>query len=168
MPKESAGILLYRILDGGLEVFLVHPGGPFWSRKDDGSWSIPKGEYDPPEDPLEAAKREFQEETGLSIEGDFMALEPVKQPSGKVVHAWAVEGDCNPLAIKSNTFSMEWPRDSGKLREFPEIDKAGWFSIEKAAVKILRGQMGLLQQLQKKLVGRRKDRIEDERDTGKG
>jgi predicted NUDIX family NTP pyrophosphohydrolase len=156
MPKDSAGLLLYRFKGGELEVFLVHPGGPFWSKKDDGSWSIPKGEYDPPESPLEAATREFREETGMNIEGDFVALEPVKQPSGKVVHAWAVEGECDPLSIKSNTFTMEWPRGSGRFEEFPEIDKAGWFSVEEAAVKILRGQTGLLEQLQKKLAERKR------------
>jgi len=151
MPKESAGLLLYRFKDGDLEVFLVHPGGPFWSKKDDGSWSIPKGEFSPPESPLDAARREFREETGMSIDGDFVALEPVKQPSGKIVHAWAAEADCDPRSIKSNTFTMEWPRGSGKYQEFPEIDRAGWFSVGKAAVKILKGQIGLLDRLQKEL-----------------
>lgn len=151
MRKESAGLLLFRFIDGGLEVFLVHPGGPFWGKKDDGSWSIPKGEYTPSESPLDAAKREFQEETGIIVEGDFIALEPVKQLSGKIVHAWALKGDCDPLSIKSNTFKIEWPRGSGNLREFPEIDKAAWFPIEKAKIKILKGQIGLIEQLQKKL-----------------
>jgi len=151
MPKESAGLLLYRFKDGDLEVFLVHPGGPFWSRKDDGSWSIPKGEYDPSESPLDAAKREFREETGMSIDGDFAALGSVKQPSGKIVHAWAVEADCDPRSIKSNTFTMEWPRGSGKYQEFPEIDRADWFSVGKAAVKILKGQIKLLDRFQKEL-----------------
>jgi predicted NUDIX family NTP pyrophosphohydrolase len=156
MPKESAGLLVYRFKGGNLEVFLVHPGGPFWSKKDDGSWSIPKGEYPPTEKPLDAARREFREETGTEMEGDSLALEPVRQPGGKIVHAWAVEGELDPLPIKSNTFRLEWPRGSGKFQEFPEIDKAGWFSIDKAAVKILKGQMGLLEQLRKNLAERKR------------
>ena len=151
MPKESAGLMLFRFRDGDLEVFLVHPGGPFWSKKDDGSWSIPKGEYAPPEKPLDAAKREFQEETGMNVDGDFMALESAKQPSGKIVHAWALEGECDPFAIKSNTFKIEWPPGSGKLSEFPEIDRAAWFPVKRARIKIQKGQIALLGQLQIKL-----------------
>ena len=106
MPKTSAGLLMYRSQEGALEVILVHPGGPFWAKKDLGSWSIPKGEFDPDEDPLASAKREFEEETGFAAVGEFKLLAPLKQPSGKIVHAWAFEGDCDPLAIKSNTFSI--------------------------------------------------------------
>jgi len=144
MPKHSAGILLYRRRAGVVEVFLVHPGGPFWAKKDAGAWSIPKGEFGPGEDPLEAAKREFKEETGFAIEGTFTPLEPVRQRGGKVVHAFAVEGDCDASAIVSNTFEMEWPRGSGKRRSFPEVDRAAWFSIDEAMEKINEGQRGLL------------------------
>src|SRR5262245_11944541 len=122
MPsKLSAGILVYRRGTDAIEVFLVHPGGPFWAKKDVGAWSIPKGEIAAGEDPLEAAKREFREETGLSIDGSFVALEPVKQRGGKTVHAWAVQGDVDPAQLRSNTFSMEWPPRSGQQREFPEV-----------------------------------------------
>jgi len=129
------------------EVFLVHPGGPFWAGKDEGAWSIPKGEYDPGEDPLEAAKREFQEETGFGVKGEFLPLAPRKQPSGKIISAWAVEGDCDPSALRSNLFSMEWPPRSGKQQEFPEVDRAGWFSIPAARGKILKGQIPFLDEL---------------------
>ena len=139
---------MYRKRAGDVEVFLVHPGGPFWVKKDLGAWSIPKGEYEAEEDPLAAAKREFHEETGFTVEGDFHPLEPVKQPSGKVVAAWTVEGDCDCASIKSNTFSMEWPPRSGRKREFPEIDRAEWFSIGDAKKRILKGQIGLLEQLE--------------------
>jgi predicted NUDIX family NTP pyrophosphohydrolase len=151
MPKQSAGILLYRNAGGRLEVFLVHPGGPFWAKKDDGAWSIPKGEFADNEEPLEAARREFQEETSFSVEGAFIPLNPVKQPSGKTVYAWAVEGDIDAGAIRSNTFSMEWPKGSAKTKSFPEIDKANWFDLDTAKVKILKGQFGLLEQLSRKL-----------------
>ncbi len=149
--KKSAGLLLYRRGDSGLEVFLVHPGGPFWAKKDAGAWSIPKGEIAESEDGLEAAKREFCEETGVRIDGDFVALMPVKQPSGKTVYAWAVESDCNAEAIKSNMFSMEWPPRSGKKREFPEVDRAGWFSFDEARKKILKGQLALLEELDREV-----------------
>jgi len=139
---------VYRRTDDGLEVLLVHPGGPFWQRKDLAAWSIPKGEFAPDENPLEAARREFQEETGFVAPGPFTRLEPVKQPGGKIVVAWAVEGDFDDAAVKSNTFSMEWPRGSGKRQEFPEIDRAGWFPIAEARKKILRGQLPLLDQLE--------------------
>ena len=137
MPKSSAGLLLYRL---PLEVFLVHPGGPFWAHKDEGSWSIPKGEFEAPEDPLAAARREFTEETGFTASGEFKRLTPLKQKSGKIVHAWAVEFDCDPTLVKSNTFVF-------KGREFPEVDRAGWFTIEEAKQKILPGQAGFLDQL---------------------
>ncbi len=148
MVKHSAGLLLYRVRGGALEVFLVHPGGPFWSRKDLGVWSIPKGEIDEGEDPLEAARREFGEETGFRPDDMFRELAPVRQRSGKVVLAWAVEGDCDPAALRSNTFEMEWPPRSGLRQEFPEVDRAGWFSIPEAMEKILDGQRPLLAQLE--------------------
>jgi predicted NUDIX family NTP pyrophosphohydrolase len=144
MAKRSAGILLFRRRAGAIEVLLVHPGGPFWAKKDDGAWSIPKGEYTDDEDPREAARREFAEETGLAVEGEMVALGEVKQPGGKLVTAWAVEGDCDAAAVKSNLFSLEWPPKSGKLRQFPEIDRAAWFPLELARVKILQGQLPFL------------------------
>ncbi len=131
-----------------MEVFLVHPGGPFWVRKDEGAWSIPKGEYETGEDPLEVAKREFQEETGFRAAGEFAPLTPRKQAGGKVVSAWAAEGDCDASAVKSNLFSMEWPPRSGRQKEFPEVDRAGWFMIAEAREKILKGQAGFLEELQ--------------------
>ncbi len=147
MPKTSAGLLMYRRRSGALEVFLVHPGGPFWQKKDAGSWSIPKGEYAPGEDPLEAAKREFQEETGFKASGKFIPLTPRKQPSGKIIRAWAFEGDGDPSAIKSNTFTMEWPPRSGRQQAFPEVDRADWFFVPAAREKILKGQSGFLDEL---------------------
>ena len=147
MPKHSAGLLLYRKLNNMMQVFLVHPGGPFWKNKDDGSWSVPKGEYEDDEDPLDAAKREFYEETGEYIDGRFIKLGPIKQKSGKIVQAWAVEGDIDPQNIKSNFFEMEWPPKSGKTQQFPEIDRGGWFSIEQALIKINPGQVGLVMEL---------------------
>ncbi len=151
MTKTSAGILMYRRTGEGLEVFLVHPGGPFWAKKDLGAWSIPKGEFSGGEDPLEAAKREFREETGLDADGEFIALEPIKQPGGKWVHAWALEGDCDPHKIESNTFAMEWPPRSGRKKEFPEIDRARWFTLVEAEKRINKGQVALLEQLHRKL-----------------
>lgn len=147
MPKTSAGLLLYRLRQGRLEVFLVHPGGPFWAKKDLGAWSLPKGEFTEPENPLEAARREFQEETGFDLEGPFEPLTPRKQPGGKTVHAWAVEGDLDPGKIRSNTFLLEWPKGSGRQKEFPEIDRAEWFEIEEAKGRILQGQAGFLDEL---------------------
>ena len=147
--KDSAGIMLYRYYDSSLEIFLVHPGGPFWKNKDSGAWSIPKGEFDKGEDPLEAARREFHEETGFSVEGSFIALSPVRQRGGKVVHAWAVEGDCDAESIKSNSFTMEWPPRSGQRKEFLEVDRAEWFSLERARQKLLKGQLVLLDELQR-------------------
>ena len=147
MAKKSAGLLMYRRRQGAHEFFLVHPGGPFWVKKDAGSWSIPKGEYTPGEDPLEAAKREFEEETGFKAIGEFIPLTPRKQPSGKIITAWAFEGDCDASAIKSNFFSMEWPPRSGRQQEFPEVDRADWFSLPVAKEKIIKGQVGFLDEL---------------------
>jgi len=152
MAKKSAGLLVYRKDGDSVEVFLVHPGGPFWAKKDDGAWSIPKGEFADGEEALEAAKREFQEETGFTVQGRFEALEPVKQAGGKIVYAWAIEGDFDSSAIRSNNFSMEWPPGSKKIREFPEVDRGGWFALATAArQKILTGQSPLLDELLSKL-----------------
>jgi predicted NUDIX family NTP pyrophosphohydrolase len=151
MPKTSAGLLVYRLREGRLEVLLVHPGGPFWARKDLGAWSIPKGEFAEPEEPLAAAIREFQEETGALIEGSFLPLPPRKQPGGKTVQAWAVEGDLDPRQIWSNTFLLEWPKGSGRRKEFPEVDRAEWFGIPEAKRRILAGQVGFLDDLCERL-----------------
>lgn len=151
MPKKSAGLLLFREVSGHLEVLLVHPGGPYWAKKDEGAWSIPKGEFEDGEDPLAAAKREFQEETGFAPEGETVPLDPVRQPSGKLVHAWAMERDFDPAGLKSNTFSLEWPPKSGRLQEFPEVDRAAWFPMDEAHRKMLKGQAAFLVQLQQKL-----------------
>ena len=150
MAKKTAGILLFRETPR-LEVLLVHPGGPFWARKDDGAWSIPKGLIDEGEDPLDAAKREFREETGGSPDGEAIALDPLRQPSGKIMHAWAMRGEFDPATLTSNTFSMEYPPGSGRQREFPEVDRAEWFSMDEAGRKILKGQAPLLRELQRKL-----------------
>jgi predicted NUDIX family NTP pyrophosphohydrolase len=145
---------MYRHRGETPEVFLVHPGGPFWKNKDLGAWTIPKGEYSPDEDPLSAAQREFKEETGCrpgnghESEHTFVPLTPVKQSGGKMVHAWAIEGECDPTTLKSNTFEQEWPPGSGKREIFPEVDKAAWFDIEEAKRKILVGQRPLLEELQ--------------------
>lgn len=149
--KNSAGFLLYRIRSGALEVFLVHPGGPFWAKKDAGAWSIPKGESEEGADPLETAKREFFEETGSAIDGKFIALTTLKQRSGKLVHAWAVEGDIDASSVSSNSFSMEWPPRSGKQHEFPEVDKGEWFTIPVARERLQAGQCGFLDELEKML-----------------
>lgn len=149
--KLSAGILLYRRHGEEVEVFLVHPGGPEWARKDDGAWSIPKGLCEVDENPLTAAKREFQEETGFDVDGSFRALTPLRQPGGKVVSAWAVEGDVDAAAVRSNSFTMEWPPRSGQTREFPEVDRAAWFDLHTARAKLLPGQRGFLDQLQRLL-----------------
>lgn len=148
MPKQSAGLLLYRDSRGAIEVLLVHPGGPFWARKDAGAWSIPKGEFDADEEPLAAARREFEEETGQVVTGEFIALQPVRQRSGKIVHAWAVRADFDPARLRSNTFTMEWPPKSGQSREFPEVDRAAWFPLGEARAKIQPGQRPLLDQLE--------------------
>jgi predicted NUDIX family NTP pyrophosphohydrolase len=151
MVKESAGVLMFRRAMDGLEVLLVHTGGPFWANKEEGAWSIPKGELAPNEDPLAAAQREFEEETGVLPAGDFIRLDPVRQTSGKIVHAWGVEGDLDPATIKSNTFSLEWPPGSGREQEFPEVDRAAWLPVEEAKRKMLRGQTPLLDQLVERL-----------------
>ena len=144
MPQRSAGILLYRLTPAGPEVFLVHPGGPFWARKDAGAWSIPKGLTDEDEDPLESAKREFLEETGCAPEGDFVPLGDFRYSSGKIVSAWAVEGDFNLNEFRSELFEMEWPPKSGRMQEFPEADRAGWFGLDKAREKIVKGQVAIV------------------------
>jgi predicted NUDIX family NTP pyrophosphohydrolase len=151
MPQKSAGLLMYRLIGGGPEVLLVHPGGPFWTRKDDGAWSIPKGLYEPGEDPLLAAKREFQEETGSRPEGEPMWLGEFRYSSGKVVSAWAIEGDFDLAGFRSNTFAIEWPPKSGRMAEFPEADRAGWFRPDIARAKILKGQLPILAALLNRL-----------------
>jgi predicted NUDIX family NTP pyrophosphohydrolase len=150
MVKPSAGLLIYRIRANELEVFLVHPGGPLWQHKDENSWSIPKGEYTSEEEPLDAAKREFVEETGFDVPaGKIISLDPIKQSSGKIVSVWAIEGDFDATKLHSNLFSMEWPPKSGKQQEFPEVDRGGWFGLEEARRKIFKGQMGFLDELKK-------------------
>lgn len=149
--KTSAGILLYRRKAKSIEVFLVHPGGPFWKGKEKGAWSIPKGEFTEGEDPLTVAKREFNEETGQTVNGDFFELTPIKQKGGKMVHAWAVEGDADADNIVSNTFKTEWPYKSGKWITIPEVDKAGWFSVDEAKGKINTAQTELIEELVRKL-----------------
>ena len=149
--KKSAGILVYRIRNNSLQVFLVHPGGPFWKNKDAGTWSIPKGEFMDDEDPLEAAKREFAEETGLECHGDFIELDPVKQKSGKLVFAWAIEREIDPAIVRSNIFKLEWPPKSGKMQDFPEVDKGAWFDVIEAKQRIISAQEGFIDQLVLKL-----------------
>lgn len=145
--KTSAGIVLFRKMGEDIEVFLVHPGGPFWKGKDKGVWSIPKGEFTEGEDPLTVAKREFNEETGQTIDGDFKGLKPIKQKGGKIVYAWAVEGDADADNIVSNTFKQEWPYKSGKWITIPEVDKAGWFTVEEAKEKINEAQVAFIEEL---------------------
>jgi predicted NUDIX family NTP pyrophosphohydrolase len=148
MPKLSAGLLLYRVRDGIVEVLLGHPGGPFWARKDDGAWSIPKGEYTDGEDPWAAARREFAEEIGAAAPGGpRIDFPPLKQPSGKVVTAFAVLGDLDLSDVHSNTFELEWPRGSGRIRVFPEVDRVGWFPVAQARIKLLKGHRPFLDQL---------------------
>ena len=149
--KLSAGIVLYRRREAGLEVLILHPGGPFWARKDDGAWSIPKGEYLEGEEPFSVAKREFLEETGSELNGRGVELTPAKQPSGKIIRAWAVEGDIDAASIRSNSFSMEWPPKSGHVQEFPEIDRALWCDLTVARRKLLQGQRPLLDELEQRL-----------------
>jgi len=144
MPKLSAGLLLFRRRKGTLEVFLVHPGGPFWAKKDLGAWSIPKGEYAEGELSLEAAKREFREETGFPADGDPVELGTIKQAGGKLVSVWAMEGDCDPAKLVSNTCLIEWPPRSGRKMEIPEVDRGDWFGIEAAQERILKGQLPAL------------------------
>lgn len=150
MNKKSAGLLPFREISGSLQILLVHPGGPIWARKDEGAWSITKGEFEE-EDPLEAAKREFEEETGITPTGDFIPLEPVQQPGGKLVYAWAVRTDLDPATFQSNPFSMEWPPKSGQQQQFPEIDRAEWLTLKSARRKILKGQASFLDQLKRRL-----------------
>lgn len=166
-PKRSAGLLLYResppspgspagaqtLRAAGLEVLLVHPGGPFWANKDDGAWTIPKGLIDEGEEPLAAARREFEEETGVAPpDGDPLPLDPLRQPGGKIVHAWAIRsGEFDPERLRSNTFTLEWPPKSGKQQTFPEVDRAAWFPLDVARRKILAGQAGFLDQLERRL-----------------
>lgn len=145
--KLSAGLLLFRFHQSTPEFLLVHPGGPFWAKKDAGSWSIPKGEIEKDEDPLAAAIRECQEETGIMAEGNFIELTLVKQKSGKLVYAWAVEADVDPAAITSNTFEMEWPPRSGIKKSFPEIDNAAWFTAAEAEIKMIEAQLPLIREL---------------------
>jgi len=147
MAKRSAGLLMYRRKGGELEVFLVHPGGPFWAGKDAGAWTVPKGEYVEGEEPLDAAKREFAEETGFEAKGEFIDLGTVRQTSGKIVNAWAFEGDCDPGKLVSNTCEIEWPPRSGKQRSFPEIDRVAYFSLTTARRKILTGQRPFIEEL---------------------
>ena len=147
MPKKSAGILLYRIKNQLLELFLVHPGGPLHVKRDEGAWSVPKGEFTDDEDPLTAAKREFAEETGAAVEGNFIELSPVKQKSGKIVYAWAVEGDLDERQLVSNLFTMQWPPRSGRYQSFPEIDRGEWFSVQTARQKIIPAQAAFIDEL---------------------
>lgn len=148
MPKLSAGLLLYRVVDDVVEVLIGHPGGPFWARKDDGAWSIPKGEYLEGEDPWVVAQREFEEELGKTPpDGPRIDFAPLKQPSGKIITAFAVRGDLDIEGTVSNTFTLEWPKGSGNIREYPEIDRVGWFPVDQAHVKLLKGQRPLLDRL---------------------
>jgi predicted NUDIX family NTP pyrophosphohydrolase len=147
MSKRSAGLLPFRRNAGIVEVFLVHPGGPLWAKKDDGAWSISKGEFLEGEEPLAAARREFEEETGAAPSGEFVALEPLRQAGGKLVYAWAIENDLDPAAVQSNMFRMEWPPRSGRYQEFPEVDRADWFTIDRAREKMLKSQLPFLDRL---------------------
>ena len=151
MATVSAGLLMYRVRGGRAEVFLVHPGGPYWAKKDAGAWSLPKGEVHDGEAMLDAARREFEEETGFRPAGAMRALTPVKQRGGKVVHAWAVRSEFNPARLESNTFSIEWPPRSGREHTFREVDRAEWFDLDAARTKILKGQVGFINELERKL-----------------
>lgn len=151
MGRKSAGLLMYRQKAGFLEVLLIHPGGPFWAKKDVGCWSIPKGECLEHELPFDAALREFHEETGLTPDGEFIELTEIKQTGGKRVKAWAFAGDCDPSTIHSNTFLLEFPPKSGKFQSFPEVDRADWFSIAAAKQHIVKGQIALLEELEQRL-----------------
>ncbi len=155
MPRASAGLLLFRVTDGTAEVLIGHPGGPFWARKDDGAWTIPKGEFDGSEDAWSAACREFTEEIGLPVpDGERMDFAPVRQPGGKIVTAFAVEADLDVIGAVSNTFELEWPRGSGRVRQYPELDRVQWFTVAEARTKLLNGQRPLLDQLMARLAER--------------
>jgi predicted NUDIX family NTP pyrophosphohydrolase len=151
MPRRSAGLLMYRLRNRHLELFLVHPGGPFWAKKDLGAWSLPKGEYVEGEIPLEAAQREFQEETGFTAQGSFLELGTVQQSGGKLVSAWAFAGDCDPGGLISNRCQLEWPPRSGRMMEFPEVDRGGWFPLGEARERILKSQSPFLDRLSQML-----------------
>ena len=151
MAVHSGGILLFRHLAGRLQVMLVHPGGPYWENKDEGVWSIPKGLFEENEGPLEAARREFAEETGFDAEGEFIELGELVQPSKKIVHAWALESDLDTTRIRSNTFTLEWPPNSGRFENYPEIDRGQWFDIAEARTKIAKGQLGFISRLIERL-----------------
>ncbi|MGA2622003.1 MAG: NUDIX domain-containing protein [Thermoguttaceae bacterium] len=155
MPPVSAGLMMYRFRKTGLQVLLVHPGGPVWKNKDDGVWSVPKGEVEPGEDLLTTAQREFKEELGFKPLGQFVGLKPIKQKSGKMVHAWAFQGDCDPTKIESNLCTMEWPPGSGRQIQFPEVDKAVFFDLDVAKRKVNPGQVGLLEELEALVQGNR-------------
>ncbi len=148
MPRKSAGILLYRAEDRPLEVFLVHPGGPLHAKRDLGAWSLPKGEFTEEEAPLDAARREFEEETGKAVEGEFLPLTPVKQKSGKWVYAWALEGDFDAASLVCNLFTMEWPPRSGRYQQFPEVDRGEWFPVPVALQKVIEAQAALILELE--------------------
>ncbi len=149
MPKASAGLLMYRVRNSELEFLLVHPDGPFWKGKDAGAWTIPKGEIGPDEDPLIAAKREFEEELGFKPQGQFIELTPIRQKGGKTVRAWAFEGDCDPAQIRSNTFTLEWPPRSGRVYAFPEVDQAAFFNLNQASQKMNPAQIGFLTEVER-------------------
>lgn len=168
-PKTSAALLLYR-RRFGIEVLLVHPGGPYWAKKDAAAWSLPKGEVEEAEDPLAAAQREFTEETGMRPSGRFQPLEPVRQPGGKLIVAWAVEGDFDARHLRSQCFTLEWPPKSGRIRSFPEVDRAKWFSVSEARTRLLPGQVPLLDQLTSVLAGAEGDQgyAPDPRSTSDG
>jgi predicted NUDIX family NTP pyrophosphohydrolase len=152
LPKRSAGLLLYRRRNHEVEVFLAHPGGPFWMNKDDGAWTLPKGEFEPDEEALAAARREFQEETGFAPDGEFLDLGTVTQGSGKIVSAWAIEGDFDPAKLISNFCEVEWPPRSRKMISIPEVDRGAWYSLEEARRKMFRAQLPFLDRLQERLV----------------
>jgi predicted NUDIX family NTP pyrophosphohydrolase len=147
MAKQTAGVLVYRRRGDAIEVFLAHPGGPFWAKKDRGAWSIPKGEFLDDETPLNAGRREFAEEIGQPISGEFIALTPHKSPGGKIIHAFAVEGDVDSAKVESNLFEMEWPPHSGRMQSFPEVDRGGWFGIDAARQHLTKGQLPILEEL---------------------
>ncbi|HYC54089.1 MAG TPA: NUDIX domain-containing protein [Candidatus Binatia bacterium] len=152
MRKQSAGILLYRFVDDRLEVLLTHPGGPYWARKDEGAWTIPKGEFEEDEDALTAAWREVEEELGSRpVASRVLALAPVRQRGGKIVHAWAAQADFDPASLQSNTFTVEWPPRSGRMREYPEVDRAAWMTVAEARHKMLAAQVPLLDALERLL-----------------